>query len=104
MRVGRTLVVFLAALLLAKYSVAQTRRGGNPQAAGVYQSQINPNWFHNSTRFWYRNDLRGTRKEFILVDAATGTRSPAFDHQQLATALSKAGGIDVQPDRLPLNS
>ncbi len=53
---------------------------------GVYKDQIMPHWFHNDTRFWYRNNLRGGAKEFILVDAEAGARKPAFDHQKLAAA------------------
>lgn len=70
----------------------------------VYKSQITPHWFANNTRFWYRNDLRGGGKEFILVEINTdaGTRKPAFDHQKLAAALSKAG-VECRADRLPFD-
>jgi dipeptidyl aminopeptidase/acylaminoacyl peptidase len=70
---------------------------------GYYKAQITPHWFANNTRFWYRNDLSGGTKEFILVDAEQGTRQPAFDHQKLAAALSKATGADYQADRLPFD-
>lgn len=80
------------------------RRGrfGFPER-GVYKARITPHWFHNDTRFWYRNDLRGGAKEFILVDAEGGTRQPAFDHQKLAAALSKAAGEEFKADRLPFS-
>src|SRR5262249_47153493 len=47
-------------------ATTQQRRGrfGGPER-GVYKSQINPHWFRNNTRFWYRNDLRDG-KEFIV--------------------------------------
>ncbi len=70
---------------------------------GVYKDQITPHWFHNDTRFWYRNNLRGGAKEFILVDAEAGTRRPAFDHQRLAAALSKGAGAEYRADRLPFD-
>src|ERR1035441_1691233 len=72
-------------------TTTQQRRGrfGAPER-GVYKARINPHWFQNDTRFWYRNDLKGGAKEFILVDAERGNRQPAFDHQKLAAALSKA--------------
>src|SRR5689334_8514423 len=66
-------------------------RGGGPER-GVYKARLSPNWFNDSTQFWYRNDLRGGAKEFIVVDTKTGTRQPAFDHAKLAAALSKAAG------------
>src|SRR5688572_10959874 len=98
MRVNRIVAVFLGALLISNYSLAQTRRGGNQQSQGIYKSQINPNWFHDNSRFWYRNDLAGGANEFILVDAVAGSRQFAFDHQRLATALN------LRPDRLPFES
>src|SRR5437764_463931 len=55
-------------------------------------------------RFWYRNDLRGGAKEFIVVDVDRGIREAAFDHQKLASALSKAAGAQYQSDRLPFDS
>src|SRR6266403_4667947 len=72
---------------------SQQRRGrfGGPER-GVYKSQVNPHWFQNNSRFWYRNDLRDSAKEFIVVDAEHGTRQPAFDHEKLAQALSKVAG------------
>lgn len=68
---------------------------------GMYKARITPHWFGDNSRFWYRNDLRGGTKQFIFVDANSGTRRPAFDHQQLAAALSKAAGTQFAPDRLP---
>ncbi|HEX5270953.1 MAG TPA: DPP IV N-terminal domain-containing protein, partial [Gemmataceae bacterium] len=78
-------------------------RAGAPRSR-VYKSQVTPNWFHDNTRFWYRNDLRGGAREFILVDAEKGTRQPAFDHEKLARALSKAAGADYKADRLPFDA
>jgi dipeptidyl aminopeptidase/acylaminoacyl peptidase len=78
------------------------RRGG--PARGEYKSQITPHWFHDNTRFWYRNELKGNTSEFILVDAEAGTRNPAFDHDKLAAALSKAAGGDYQGNKLPFSS
>ena len=48
-------------------------------------------WFEGD-RFWYRVSM-GDGSEFVLVDAAKGTRAPAFDHERLAAALSSATGI-----------
>jgi dipeptidyl aminopeptidase/acylaminoacyl peptidase len=73
-------------------------------SARAYKIQLTPNWFHNNTRFWYRNDLRGGAKEFVVVDAERGTREAAFDHRKLAAALSKAAGAQYQADRLPFES
>jgi dipeptidyl aminopeptidase/acylaminoacyl peptidase len=67
----------------------------------VFKDQVVPHWFHDHTRFWYRNDLKGGAREFVLVDAARATRQPAFDHAKLAAALSQAAGAEYRADRLP---
>jgi dipeptidyl aminopeptidase/acylaminoacyl peptidase len=83
----------------------QQRRAGGFGAPdrGVYKARITPHWLSNNVQFWYRNDLAGSKKEFILVDAEKGTRAPAFDHQKLAAALSKAAGQSVEGDKLPFS-
>ena len=55
-------------------------------------------------KFWYRNDLKGGAKEFVLVDAEKGTRALAFDHAKLAAALSKEAEKQYQADRLPFSA
>jgi hypothetical protein len=67
----------------------------------VFKAALTPHWFDDNTCFWYRNDLKDDAKEFILVDATQGTRAPAFDHQKLAAALSKASGKEYAANRLP---
>lgn len=86
--------------LLEAYAQAK-RSAESPGRA--YKTQIAPHWFQNNTRFWYRNELRGGSREFILVDAEHGTRTPAFDHRKLAGALTKAAGMPVQAERLPFD-
>ena len=72
-------------------------------ASGVYRDKVTPHWFANESKFWYRNDLKGGTKEFILVDADKGVRGPAFDHAKLAAALSKAASAEYRSDRLPFS-
>ena len=101
--------VVLAALCLALgmfagKASAQQRRGGFGQPErGVYKARITPHWFQDGSRFWYRNDLRGGAKEFILADAEKGARQPAFDHAKLAAALSKAADQEFKADKLPFS-
>jgi len=78
-------------------------RGAGPQQ-GVYKSIITPHWFASDTKFWYMNALRGEAREFVLVDAERGLRQPAFDHDKLASALSKAAGKEFKADHLPFTS
>ncbi len=44
-------------------------------------------WIDKSNRFWYRRSVKGGT-EFITVDAATEQKTPVFDHDRLAAALS----------------
>jgi dipeptidyl aminopeptidase/acylaminoacyl peptidase/uncharacterized protein (DUF885 family) len=82
----------------------QQRAGQNATGAmGVYKDRINPHWFADNSRFWYRNDLANGTKEFLLIDAAKGTREPAFDHARLAASLSKTLGTEFKTEKLPFN-
>ena len=113
--VRRALMVAAAALfLLAAASSALSLPAAEPQAllqkgkgfkgpSGVYRDRVTPHWFAGDTKFWYRNDLKDRTKEFVLVDAEKGTRTPAFDHAKLAAALAKAADTEVRADRLPFD-
>ena len=94
---------FVVIVLFTAEAAPAQRQGRGQFQGGVYKSRIEPHWFQDNTRFWYRNDLPGGRKEFVVVDAQAGTRRPAFDHPRLAAALSKATGGEHAPDRLPFS-
>src|SRR5215510_11388825 len=47
------------------------------------------NWIDKTSRFWYRKSVKGG-SEFVLVDAETLAKKPAFDHEKLAASLSAA--------------
>jgi dipeptidyl aminopeptidase/acylaminoacyl peptidase len=61
-----------------------------------------PNWI-TGDRFWYRT-LTPQGSEFVLIDPVKKTKSPAFDAQKLATALSTATGRKVNASSLPFQS
>ena len=79
-------------------------RGGATAPGGVYLSTIQPNWFAGGAKFWYRNNLRDDVRQFILIDAERGTRTPAFDHRKLAEALTQASGINTMEYHLPFEA
>jgi hypothetical protein len=54
----------------------------------AFDGQVDPHWMAGTSRFWYLKDAPDG-KEFLIVDAAQGSRGPAFDHQRLATAASR---------------
>ncbi|MEI6232201.1 MAG: DPP IV N-terminal domain-containing protein [Planctomycetota bacterium] len=80
------------------------RAADTKPAPRIYRDRVEPNWFATNTRFWYRNDLPGDRREYIVVDAETGTRKPAFDATRAAEALSQAGVKNLDAARLPIES
>jgi len=60
-------------------------------------------WIDGTTKFWYRKSVTGG-SSFVLVDATAGTKAPAFDHEQLATALSAATGNAYTAVTLPFST
>jgi dipeptidyl aminopeptidase/acylaminoacyl peptidase len=68
----------------------------------IDHGSVSPQWLSND-RFWYR-DLNAGGSEFILINSATGKRSPAFDQQKLATSLSNATGKNYTAAKLPFQT
>ncbi len=69
----------------------------------VFPGAVEAHW-SNDNRFWYRNELEGGRREFLLVDPATGSREPAFNASVLATSLQHELGTLVDPNKLPIDN
>jgi dipeptidyl-peptidase 4 len=65
----------------------------------VDRSSVRPNWLPGDV-FWYRI-LTAAGSEFIIADPVRRTREPAFNHQDLAAALSKALNRKIAPSMLP---
>jgi len=61
------------------------------------------NWIGQTSRFWYRKSIKGGA-EFMLVDAETLAKGPAFDHEKLAAALSAAANEKYEALKLPFQS
>jgi dipeptidyl aminopeptidase/acylaminoacyl peptidase len=100
------LVVGLVALAASPAATQDSpqRKGKFGPGLNLPKGQITPHWFSDDTKFWYRNDLKGGARDFILVDADAGKKEPAFDHARLAASLSKAAGTEFKADRLPFDS
>ncbi|MFM7038854.1 MAG: prolyl oligopeptidase family serine peptidase [Planctomycetaceae bacterium] len=94
MQAGRT-SIFITLLLAANCSsvTAQSR---------VYRDRVVPHWDTSGTQFWYRNDLPGESREFVLVNATRGTREPAFNHALAATEFSKLLERPIDAQRIPI--
>ena len=70
----------------------------------MLNTKVDPHWIGKSSRFYYAQELRDQRKQFVLVDPATGKSLPAFDHELLADALSRAAGKTFAGNKLPFES
>jgi dipeptidyl aminopeptidase/acylaminoacyl peptidase len=60
-------------------------------------------WIEKTSRFWYRKSVKGGN-EFVLVDAETLAKKPAFDHQRLAASLSQAAEAKYTAVTLPFST
>jgi dipeptidyl aminopeptidase/acylaminoacyl peptidase len=87
-----------SALTTADYARAEKWMGYNTNPL-VFRTGVRPVW-QGDGRFWYRvTTPEGT--EFVMVESASGTKAPAFDHAKLAAALSAAAGAKFEAHRLP---
>ncbi|MEV7618400.1 DPP IV N-terminal domain-containing protein [Streptomyces sp. NPDC089799] len=66
----------------------------------VRGDKVKPRWLEDGSRFWYAV-ATAEGKRFVLADPATGSRTPAFDHERLAAALAEASGQEVDAAALP---
>jgi dipeptidyl aminopeptidase/acylaminoacyl peptidase len=92
-----TIALLWSVLFLSTMAQAQLTRADYERAAGLRKKYdglaVNivdrPTWIGKTNRFWYRKSVKGGN-EFVLVDAETLTKKPAFDHEKLAASLSTA--------------
>ncbi len=87
-------VGLLAGLVQAQGTLADYQRaqGLQTKARGLAVNQPGTmNWIGESEHFWYSKTVKGGT-EFMWVDAASGTKRPAFDHDKLAAGINAASG------------
>ncbi len=82
-----------------RYLRAQSMMAGRVTSL-VLNAAVVPHWVGRSDEFWYDRELPDGH-EFVLVDAVSGSRRPAFDHERVASALSIAAGQAYEPRHLP---
>src|SRR5579862_7014770 len=63
----------------------------------VKNANIEPHWIHGEDRFWYLRTQSSGDREFVLVDAVTSSKRPAFDHRNIALGLSELTRSAVSP-------
>jgi hypothetical protein len=93
------LLLSLALVLVAGGAAAQGTRDDYRRAERflpesikqlAYDGVVTPHWIGKTSRFWYLKE-GPAGKEFVLIDAASATREPAFDHAKLAAPCGRNG-------------
>ena len=69
----------------------------------VDNANIEHHWIGAEDKFWYRRTNAAGEPEFVVVDAATGRRSAAFDQKIIANGLSEASKKKVEAGALPFS-
>ncbi len=67
----------------------------------VFSTQIRPNWFRDSDKFWYSwKTPQGT--EYYIVDPVKGTKTKAFDMAKLAMQVTETVRYPFDAQHLPI--
>ena len=68
----------------------------------VFNLNIQPNWFPDSTGVWFINHSLGNKK-YLKVTFPDRVQSDLFDHEKLALILKDSLGTDVKTSDLPIS-
>jgi dipeptidyl aminopeptidase/acylaminoacyl peptidase len=98
------------ALLISTAAHAQGSRADYERAVGLRDRlqglAVNvvqgAHWLEGTHRFWYRKSVPGGNV-FVMVNADSATRAPAFDHERMAASLSTASGRPYTSVTLPFD-
>ncbi len=101
-----------AALLLCASGLAQTQKANYALAERfsakkvnqmVFSTQIRPNWFKDSDRFWYSwKTPQGIR--YYIVDPAKGVKTEVFDMDRLAMRITEYVRYPFDAKHIPINN
>lgn len=108
-RYFRAILVLGTLTLFAAHIPAEVTRADYERAAAMNKNYAalmvgvpeNPIWVDGEHTLVYGLSTAGGH-EFIMMDAETQQKHPAFDHARLADSLSKAAGREFKPEELPL--
>ena len=111
MRLGTRLLAMALAVTMAPAAAAQVTQADYERAQFLrerYQHlTVNvpepATWVAETHRFHYRKSVAGGFT-FVMVDAESGQKTPAFDHERLAAALAKETGHPHAALRLPFTT
>ena len=111
------LLSFVSTQLLAQQARLQPYAPNAAEVADAYQlslkmdttlrniptnNDIIPFWKKDGTAFWYKKNLPNKTWEYYYVDAVTGKRQAAFDHNKLAQNIERVTGKKQNPLKIQL--
>ncbi|MEX1011576.1 MAG: DPP IV N-terminal domain-containing protein [Balneolaceae bacterium] len=101
-----TLILLLPATVAGQGSLEDYQRAESfmPQKLDslVFNTTLSAAWVSEGEKLIYREDGPGM-KRYWIVEPESGERTPAFDHERLASALGEATGRNHRPLELPFN-
>ncbi|MEX2272376.1 MAG: DPP IV N-terminal domain-containing protein [Vicinamibacterales bacterium] len=111
-RLAAVVIVFIALAAAPSLALAQGTQADYDRALKLRErfdakkvtgTPDAPVWIGETGRFHYRV-ITQAGQDFVLVDAKTGERKPAFDHDRIAAALSALTGEKYTGAALPFNN
>jgi dipeptidyl aminopeptidase/acylaminoacyl peptidase len=107
----RVVGIWVGILAMASVASAQGTQADYDRALGLrkqYEALVGnaaeaPRWIDSTHRLYYRRTVKGGH-DFILADADTKAKQPAFDHAKIAASLSSATGKSYTALTLPFNT
>jgi dipeptidyl aminopeptidase/acylaminoacyl peptidase len=111
MKQATSLSLIAAITLVSASASAQPTRADYERAQGLRERYNelaidipdSATWIGGTNRFYYRKSVKGGN-QFVIVDAATLQKRPAFDHARLATTLSHHTGGTYTATTLPFST
>jgi dipeptidyl aminopeptidase/acylaminoacyl peptidase len=101
----------IAVLFMPGRAIAQGKAADYDRAESVHRrldglvvdAVDTAGWIGNTSRFWYRKSVTGGTM-FMIADAATLQKRPAFDHAAIAASLTTAAGRSIDLRNLPFST
>jgi len=87
----------------ADYARAVSFLWQNVNNKKAFNLNVNSNWFPDSTGFWYTLQEKAG-KRFMKLEFADMKSKSWFDHEQLATLLSKETNEEIKATDLPISA
>ena len=70
----------------------------------IFKFTVKAHWQIGGETFWYKNDLIKNTVEYLYVNALTGKKHKAFDHNKIAKGLSLLLDTIFNAEKLPITN